>query len=172
MSSIATEMVRLNSVKTRGLQIDRFDRESLYVTSVAQFYPLQRRVIFYKLHRLFGMDSYNSPTTKPIFRASQVIWYILVLFEVVLILRFFLKLLGANPVASFTNFIYNISSPLVAPFQAVFSVSSIEKNIFEWTTLLAMFIYWIIAVGIMQLLFMSKTVSTPEAAQMLEQEEV
>ncbi|MFZ2252872.1 MAG: YggT family protein [Minisyncoccia bacterium] len=118
------------------------------------------------------MNSYNSPTTKPIFRASQVIWYILALFEVVLTLRFFLKLLGANPVASFTNLIYSVSLPLVSPFQAVFSISNIEKNIFEWTTLLAMFVYWLVAMGIMQLLFMSKTVSTGEAAQMLKQEEV
>ena len=129
-------------------------------------------VMFYIIHRLFSMDSYNSPTTKPIFRASQVIWYILALFEVVLMLRFFLKLLGANPVASFTNLIYSVSLPLVAPFQAVFSISNVEKNIFEWTTLLAMFVYWLIAVGITQLLLMGKTVSTPEAAQMLKNEEV
>ncbi len=118
------------------------------------------------------MDSYNSPTTKPIFRASQVIWYILAFFEVILAVRFLLKMLGANQSAGFTNLIYDLSLPLVAPFQAVFKVTRVEGNVFEWTTLLAMLVYWFLAMALTQLLFMSRTVSTGEAAQMLEREEV
>jgi hypothetical protein len=117
------------------------------------------------------MDSYNSPTTKPIFRTAQVVWYVLTVFEALLLFRFVLKLLGANPVAGFTNFIYNISSPLTSPFQAVFKTVSLQGNIFEWTTLLAMFVYWLIAAGIVQLLVMSKTISTPEAAAKLKKQE-
>jgi uncharacterized protein YggT (Ycf19 family) len=118
------------------------------------------------------MDSYNSPTTKPIFQASQLIWYILTLFESILLLRFFLKLLEANPTAGFTSLIYGLSAPLVAPFQAVFKTVSVSGSIFEWTTLLAMFIYWLIAVAVIRLLFMGKTVSTREAAQKIEANEV
>jgi hypothetical protein len=35
-----------------------------------------------------------------------------------------------------------------------------------------MVVYWILALGIIRIFFMAKTVSTPEAAQKLEKEEV
>jgi hypothetical protein len=116
------------------------------------------------------MDSYNSPTTKPLYRGTQVVWYILGLLEVLLAFRFVLKLLAANPGAGFSSFIYNFSYPFVAPFQSVFHVSQVEGNVSEWTTLLAMLVYWLIAWGIVKLFFMSKTVSTPEAAAKLDTE--
>ena len=50
------------------------------------------------------MDSYNSPTTKPLFKGTQVVWYVLSVIEVILAFRFMLKLLGANPEAGFTKF--------------------------------------------------------------------
>ncbi|MDO8524642.1 MAG: YggT family protein [bacterium] len=114
------------------------------------------------------MDSYNSPSTKPLYRGTQITWYILGLLEVLLAFRFVLKLLAANPSAGFSSFIYNVSYPFAAPFLAVFHISKIAGSIFEWTTLLAMLVYWLIAWGIVKLFFMSKTVSTPEAASKLE----
>ncbi len=45
------------------------------------------------------MDLYNFSTTKPIYRGMQIIWYILSFLEVVLLLRFVLKLMGFNPAA-------------------------------------------------------------------------
>ena len=116
------------------------------------------------------MDSYNSPTTKPLYRGTQIVWYILGLLEVLLAFRFVLKLLAANPSAGFSSFIYNVSHPLAAPFLNVFHVTKVEGNVFEWTTLLAMLVYWLIAWGIIRLFFMSKSVSTPEAAAKLDDE--
>ncbi len=116
------------------------------------------------------MDSYNSPTTKPLFKGTQLVWYALSLLEVLLIFRFALKVTGANPVAGFTSFIYNVSWPFTAPFMTVFPRTLAEGRIFEWTTILAMFVYWVIAFGIVQLLLLSKTVSTPEAAAKLEKQ--
>ena len=117
------------------------------------------------------MDSYNSPTTKPLFRGTQAVWYLLSLLEVLLVFRFALKFMGANPVAGFTSFIYGITWPLTAPFMAVFSKTTIEGSIFEWTTLLAMLVYWMVAFAIVRLFLISKTVSTPEAAAKLEEAE-
>jgi hypothetical protein len=116
------------------------------------------------------MDSYNSPTTKPLYRGTQVVWYILGVLEVILAFRFVLKLLAANPSAGFSSFIYAISYPFAAPFLNVFSASKVEGSVLEWTTLLAMFVYWLIAWGIVKLFFMSKTVSTTEAATKLDKE--
>ena len=116
-------------------------------------------------------DSYNSSTTKPLFRGTQVVWYILGILEVILGFRFVLKLLAANPAAGFTDFVYDLSRPFAAPFLNVFRVTRVEGSVFEWTTLLAMAVYWLIAWGIIKLFVMSKTVSTPEAAQKLDKEE-
>lgn len=117
------------------------------------------------------MDSYSSPTTKPIYRGTQIVWYILGLLEALLVFRFVLKLLAANAGAGFSSFIYNVSYPFAAPFLNVFRVTKVEGSVFEWTTLLAMLVYWLVAWGIIRLFTMSKTVSTPEAAQKLDNEE-
>ena len=116
------------------------------------------------------MDSYNSPTTKPLFKGTQIVWYLLSLLEVLLTFRFVLKLLGANPGAGFTSFIYDVTWPFTAPFLAVFSRTVVQGSIFEWTTLLAMLVYWLIAIAIVRLFLMSKTVSTPEAAAKLDEQ--
>lgn len=117
-------------------------------------------------------SSYNSPTTKPLFRGTQIVWYILGIIEILLAFRFVLKLLGANPAAGFTSFIYGTTYVFAAPFLSVFRSSRItEGSIFEWTTLLAMVVYAIIAWGIVKLLMMGRTVSTPEAAAKLDDQE-
>jgi hypothetical protein len=117
------------------------------------------------------MDAYNSPSTKPLYRGTQIVWYIVGILQALLAFRFVLKLLGANPNAGFTDFIYTVSHPFAAPFINVFNVTRVEGSVFEWTTLLAMFVYWLVAMGIIQLFFMSKTVSTPEAAEKLDNED-
>jgi len=114
------------------------------------------------------MDSYNSPTTKPLFRGTQVVWYLFTLLEILLVFRLGLKFAGANPAAGFTSVIYAVTWPFAEPFLAVFRTTTVGNQVFEWTTLLAMVVYLLIAWGLASLLNMSKTVSTPEAAQKLE----
>lgn len=115
------------------------------------------------------MHSHNSPTTKPLYRGTQSVWYILGAIETILLIRFILKLFAANPNAGFSNFIYDLSYVFVAPFLNVFQITTFDGSIFEWTTLLAMFIYYLIARGILKLLFMSRSVSTSEAASRLDE---
>lgn len=118
------------------------------------------------------MDSFNSPSTKPLYRGTQIVWYLLGLVEILLAFRFIFKLLGANPAAGFTDFIYGITYIFAAPFLSVFgNTKVIAGSIFEWTTILAMFVYWVIALGIIKLFLMGRTVSTPEAANKLNKQE-
>jgi uncharacterized protein YggT (Ycf19 family) len=117
------------------------------------------------------MDSSNSPTTKPLLKGTQIVWYLLGLLEVLLAFRFALKLTGANPTAGFTNFIYAGTWPFTAPFNAVFLKTTVQGSIFEWTTLLAMLVYYLVALAIVKLFLMSKTVSTPEAAEKLDEQD-
>jgi len=127
--------------------------------------------MFYATYFAKSMDSFNSPTTKPLYRGTQIVWYIVSILEVLLAFRFVLKFLGANPNAGFSNFIYDLSYIFVAPFLNVFRITKVEGSVFEWTTILAMFVYWLIAVGIINMFLMSKTVSTPEAAVKLENQD-
>ena len=115
------------------------------------------------------MDSYNSTRTKPLYRGTQIVWYVLGVIEALLAFRFVLKLLAANPSAGFSSFIYTITQPLAGPFLSVFRISRVEGSTLEWATLLAMFVYWLIALGLIKLLFMGKDVSTPEAAVKLDE---
>ncbi len=117
------------------------------------------------------MDSFTSPSTKPLYRGTQVVWYLFGLIEVLLAFRFLLKLLGANAAAAFTGFIYSASYPFAAPFLSVFRLTQVAGNIFEWTTLLAMLVYWMLAIGITRLIHMGKSVSTVEAARKLNEQE-
>lgn len=116
------------------------------------------------------MATYNSASTKPIYYGTQIVWFIFGAIEILLALRFMLKLLGANPAALFTDSIYGITTALVNPFTTVFGATYQSGSIFEWTTLLAAFIYAIIAYGIISLLLMSQDVSTIEAASLRNQE--
>ena len=117
------------------------------------------------------MDSFDSPTTKPLYRGTQIVWYVLGLIEVLLAFRFVLKLLAANPDAGFSYFIYTVTHVFAAPFLSVFWITQVAGSVIEWTTLLAMLVYWVLAFGIIKLFLMGKTVSTPEAAVKLDKQE-
>ncbi|MDA3839642.1 MAG: YggT family protein [Patescibacteria group bacterium] len=117
------------------------------------------------------MDSHVSRTTKSLYHGTQIVWYILGLLELVLAFRFILKFLAANSSAGFSSFIYEVSYPFVAPFMNVFNITRVDSVVIEWTTILAMLVYWLIAWGIVRLFFISKSVSTTEAADKLDEEE-
>lgn len=108
-----------------------------------------------------------SESSRLLYRGVQVVWYILFVVEGLLLMRFALKLFQANPEAVFTNFIYVWSDVFVFPFLAVFQNMRVATSVFEWTTLLAMLVYWLFASALIKLLVMSKSVSAAEADQEL-----
>jgi hypothetical protein len=77
----------------------------------------------------------------------QIVWGILALLEILLGLRFLLKLMAANPDAGFATFIYGITGPFVAPFEALVGTPATGGVILELTTLIAMAIYALIFWG-------------------------
>ena len=114
---------------------------------------------------------YATNGARPLYRGTQVVWYVLGIIEAILAFRFVLRLLGANPYAGFSHFIYAISYPFAYPFLAVFRLSAVGGSVFEWSTLLAMLVYWLIALAIIRLFIMSKPVTRPEAAVKLQEQE-
>ena len=75
------------------------------------------------------------------FQINRIMWTLLGILEILLGLRFMLKLIVANPNSGFTVFVYGITGAFVAPFNALVGTPQIEGSIFEVTTLIAMVVY-------------------------------
>ena len=66
--------------------------------------------------------------------------------EVVLLLRFLFRLLGANPTNNFISWLYSVSHPFVAPFNGIFNDQTLgSQGVFEASTLVALVIYGLLA---------------------------
>jgi hypothetical protein len=108
-------------------------------------------------------------TKKTLFRSYQVIWYLLGFIEIVLAFRFVLKLLGANPESGFTKFVYGISVPFAGPFANIFSPSTTQgfetTSFFEWSTVVAAFVYAVVAWGIIKIFKLGKPTEPEEVEQ-------
>lgn len=87
--------------------------------------------------------------------AQRVIWFVVGLINILLITRFILLLLGANNDAGFVTFIYNITAPFVAPFVGIFGEPTYGQFMLEWSSLLAITVYSLIAWGIVKLITLS-----------------
>jgi YggT family protein len=89
---------------------------------------------------------------KTIFRFNQIIWLILGFIEVLLVFRFVLRLLGANPLVGFTNLIYSVTMPLAAPFSGILGVTTFGNSAVEWSTIIAAIVYLLVAWGLAYIL--------------------
>jgi uncharacterized membrane protein len=82
------------------------------------------------------------------FQVTRVMWTILGLIEILLGLRFVLKLIAANAESGFGALIYGVSGVFTAPFAGLVTTPASGGNILEVTTLIAMGVYalffWII----------------------------
>ena len=82
------------------------------------------------------------------YQVTRVMWTILGLIEILLGLRFVLKLIAANAESGFGALIYGVSGLFTAPFAGLVTTPASGGNILEVTTLIAMGVYalffWII----------------------------
>jgi uncharacterized protein YggT (Ycf19 family) len=109
--------------------------------------------------------------TKPLYIGIRITWYMLGILEALMAIRFLLKLMQANPMAGFTNFVYSVTGLFTAPFEAVFRNFRSQGSVIEWTTLLAMIVYWLVAVALVKLFVIGKPVSTIEADAKINQQD-
>jgi len=63
--------------------------------------------------------------------------------------RFLFLLFGANSASTFVQWVYQVSGPLVAPFEVVFghtvnTVQGVSGSVFEIASLLALIVYGVI----------------------------
>ena len=83
---------------------------------------------------------------------TRVTYFLLGVLEILLLLRFFFRLLGANQDNGFILFLYNLSHVFVGAFNGIFNDQTLGRNgVFEVSTLIAMIIYALLAWGIVSL---------------------
>jgi hypothetical protein len=79
--------------------------------------------------------------------------FVMGIVEILLTLRFVLKLLAANPSASFVDWTYETTRPLLQPFLFAFPTPSIKGGfVLEFTTLFAILAYAFIGYVLQQVL--------------------
>lgn len=105
-----------------------------------------------------------------IFRAYQVVWYVAGVIEVLLAFRLLLRALGANPASGFSQFIYGVSGPFAIPFVGVVAPTVAGRAVIEWSTLLAMLVYMVVAFGIVKLMQFVKPVEAEEVERTVDSE--
>ena len=89
-------------------------------------------------------------------RATNVVWTIIGLIEILIGLRILLKLIAANPANGFVNFIYNFSGVFVSPFVGIVHDIRSGNAVLEVNSLIAMLVYLLIgwiAVRVIWLIF-------------------
>jgi len=76
--------------------------------------------------------------------AYDMIYYVFWIIEMILFLRFALKLLAASPTNEIVAFLYSISMVFVGPFNGMFGISQVGSMILEPSVLIAMVFYAIL----------------------------
>ena len=99
------------------------------------------------------VDPYEARRTA-LYRVWQVVWLVVGIVEGLIAIRFILRLLGANPDAGFAQLIYGLTAPLVAPFVGLFGTPRFEGSAFEFTSLVAMMVYALLAWVIVKVVLM------------------
>jgi uncharacterized protein YggT (Ycf19 family) len=94
----------------------------------------------------------RSPGVSVAERAAQITYLVLGVVEALIITRVILKLLAANLEAGFVRFVYAVSAPLVAPFQGIFPTPVTQNNVLEFSALVAMAVYAVIAWALARLI--------------------
>jgi hypothetical protein len=96
------------------------------------------------------------------FRAAAVVAFIVGVVDIFIAARFLGKLLGASAHSAFVSFIYQVSSPMVAPFTGIFGDTGSKTNTFETASLVAIVVYAVIGWGIIVLI---RIVTAPHGAK-------
>lgn len=88
-----------------------------------------------------------------IFRVNQVIWLLFGFLEALIAIRVVLKLIGANPAAFFSQFIYGVTSVFLWPFSGLVGNPGVEQYQLEVSSIIAMIVYALIAWGLTRLIY-------------------
>src|SRR2546428_1434206 len=90
-------------------------------------------------------------SSTPARRAMEVIYLVFGIIDGFLLIRLFLKLLGANPHAGFASFTYGVTDFFLAPFRGLLPTYVGGQSVFELSLVFAILIYSLIALALVRL---------------------
>jgi len=88
----------------------------------------------------------------PARRAYETIYVIFAIIVGAIFIRVLLKVLGANTAVAFTQFMYGVTAPLLAPFRGLLPTFASGRMILETSSLFAILIYGLIGIALARLL--------------------
>lgn len=86
-------------------------------------------------------------------QVNQVLWLLFGFLEALIAIRIFLKLIGANPAAAFSQIIYGVTEIFLWPFNGLTINPTFGAVTFEISSIIAMLVYGLIGWGITRLLW-------------------
>ncbi len=90
--------------------------------------------------------------SSPAATINRLIWLALAFVEALIGLRIVLLLIGASPVAPFAALVYFVTNILLWPFAGIVSPLETDGLFLEVSSFVAMFVYLLLAVGIVELI--------------------
>ena len=87
------------------------------------------------------VSTHTNTSRWAVIKIDQTLWLLLGMLEALLGIRFFLKLIAANPESGFARFIYGLSDVFLLPFFGLTQTPTANGSILEIPTMIAMIVY-------------------------------
>ncbi len=93
---------------------------------------------------VYRVEHPNGKRRMELAKWSQVITWIFFALEIALGFRVLLKIIAANPLNPFAQFIYGLTRPFVAPFTGLTVTPDVSGSVLEITSLIGMIVYGVL----------------------------
>ncbi len=87
------------------------------------------------------------------FKATQLVWLVFGILEVLILLRIMLKALGANAASPIATFIYGFTDLFLWPFQGLTGTPTAGGMVLEISSLIAVVVYALIAYALAKIIW-------------------
>jgi hypothetical protein len=134
-------------------EIGEYKRQEEVDNRAARIDPTPREGAVAYESRSDVVDPYASRRQRA-YKLQQAIYLIFGLIEALIAIRFVLMVLAANPNAGFAQFIYGITAPFMAPFVGLFGEPRLGGSVFEWTALVAIVVYMLLAWALVKIVWL------------------
>lgn len=100
------------------------------------------------------VEEVRTQGTSRLWRVNSLAWFLFGAIEVLILFRVILRLLAANPVNPFAQFIYSLSGIFVGPFTNLVAQPASGGSVLEISSLIAMAVYAVVGIGVERLLWL------------------
>jgi uncharacterized protein YggT (Ycf19 family) len=85
---------------------------------------------------------------------TQLLWLLLIMLEILIATRIFLKVLGGNASNAFADMVYTISDIFLWPFQGLLGTPSFGNSVLELSSIVGMIVYAVAGWALIKLLYL------------------